>query len=185
MTNQEITFEAWPKIPRLNRNCIITEKLDGTNAAVIVAEDGRVGAQSRNRLISPDDDNFGFARWVVENAGSLASLLGPGRHFGEWWGAGIQRGYGMTEKRFSLFNAHRWQKADFSEVSELGVVPILATHTFSSNLVAGVIEDLRVDGSAAAPGFMKPEGIVVFHTASREMYKVLIEGDDVPKGAAA
>ena len=40
----DLTFEAWPKIARLNRDCIITEKIDGTNAAVIVTDDLRVGA---------------------------------------------------------------------------------------------------------------------------------------------
>ena len=36
------------------------------------------------------------------------TFLVPGRHFGEWWGSGIQRGYGLDEKTFSLFNAYRW-----------------------------------------------------------------------------
>lgn len=91
-----IEFKPWPKIARLNRDIVITEKIDGTNAAVgIVAWDeldipnddhippallavsdanGReyaVYAQSRKRLITPDDDNFGFAGWVAENAETL------------------------------------------------------------------------------------------------------------------
>ena len=39
-------------------------------------------------------------------------------------------------------------------------------------------------GSAAAPGFMRPEGIIVFHSASQQVYKVLAENDDMPKGLA-
>lgn len=31
---------------------------------------------------------------------------------------------------------------------------------------------------------MKPEGIVIFHTAARQMFKVTIENDESPKGAA-
>ena len=52
---------------------------------------------------------FGFARWVETNRERLITLLGPGLHFGEWWGSGIQRGYGLTkgDKRFSLFNVER------------------------------------------------------------------------------
>jgi hypothetical protein len=38
-------------------------------------------------------------------------------------------------------------------------------------------------GSRAAPGYDKPEGIVVYHTASRSMYKVTLEGDEKPKGS--
>ncbi len=103
----EITFEPFPKIGRLTRECVITEKLDGTNAQVIITEDGRIAAGSRTRLITPAGDNMGFARWVQEHAEELITGLGPGRHFGEWWGQKIQRAYGLTEKRFSLFNTTR------------------------------------------------------------------------------
>ncbi|HLE80817.1 MAG TPA: RNA ligase family protein, partial [Dehalococcoidia bacterium] len=99
-------FQEFGKIYRLSRDCIITEKIDGTNAQVVVLEDGRVLAGSRNRWITPEADNFGFARWVKEHEEELRSL-GPGRHYGEWWGSGIQRGYGLKEKRFSLFNVSR------------------------------------------------------------------------------
>jgi hypothetical protein len=30
---------------------------------------------------------------------------------------------------------------------------------------------------------MKPEGIVVYHTASRSLFKVTLEKDESPKGA--
>lgn len=203
-----ITFEAWPKTPRLFRDMVITEKIDGTNAAVVVeeTEDGNgdpayiVGAQSRNRLITPDADNYGFAAWVWENRDALAAILGPGRHFGEWWGSGIQRGYGLTngEKRFSLFNVHRYEKA-FSAYYEsngnvwpelitsgrLGVVPTLHVGPFSTNAVRRQLDHLDQTGSAAAPGFMRPEGVVVYHTAARQVFKALLENDDKPKGEAA
>jgi hypothetical protein len=98
-TVTDIEFKAWPKIARLNRRMIITEKIDGTNAAVIVTEGGQVYAQSRTRLITPGKttDNFGFAAWVEQNKVFLAERLGPGYHYGEWWGVGIQRGYGLRE----------------------------------------------------------------------------------------
>lgn len=80
-------FRAWPKTPRLFRDMVITEKIDGTNAAVIVA-DGKLYAQSRKRIITPDDDNFGFASWVAEHPELVE--LGEGYHYGEWWGKGIQ-----------------------------------------------------------------------------------------------
>ena len=99
------TFEAFPKIARLSREIVITEKIDGTNAQIYITEDGKIQAGSRNRIITPEQDNFGFARWVEENHEDLL-LLGEGRHFGEWWGQGIQRRYNLEEKRFSLFNSY-------------------------------------------------------------------------------
>jgi hypothetical protein len=45
-----------------------------------------------------------------------------------------------------------------------------------------ILNKLRTEGSVAVPGFMQPEGIVVFHTASGGMYKILCEGDELPKG---
>lgn len=173
-------FIPFPKIPRLKRGCVITEKLDGTNAQVVVGDDGSVRAGSRNRWITPENDNYGFAKWVKSNEVELRQL-GPGQHFGEWWGNGIQRGYGMKEKRFSLFNAGRW---GVERPSCCDVVPVLYSGDFSSHTVDWVLDTLKETGSIAAPGFMKPEGVIVFMTASHHLYKVLIENDDKPKGLA-
>lgn len=174
-----ITFEAFPKIPRLSRSCVITEKLDGTNAQVIITEDGQIGAASRSRLIVPGDDNYGFAAWVQDNKEELLKL-GPGRHFGEWWGAGIQRRYGLEEKRFSLFNVKRWDNP--SRPACCGVVPLLAEGVFDTSLINTALAKLTYSGSLAAPGWMKPEGIVVFHTQSGQLFKKLLDHDDQPKG---
>lgn len=176
-------FIPFPKIPRLKRGCIITEKLDGTNAQVVIGEDGAVRAGSRNRWITPDADNYGFAGWVERNKEELLKL-GPGQHFGEWWGNGIQRNYGLKEKRFSLFNTGRWSDAAIRPAC-CDVVPLLYVGQFATDTVDSVLDALRVMGSQAAPGFMKPEGIIVFMTASSHLYKVLAENDDTPKGLAA
>lgn len=178
-------FQPWPKIARLMRECVITEKLDGTNAAIGVLEDGRVYAQSRNRLITPEDDNYGFARWVHANAPLLRDTLGIGLHFGEWWGAGIQRGYGLKEKRFSLFNTALWNDGNLSPLRDIGVrvVPTLYTGLFDTMVTDQKLIELRMNGSVAAPGFMNPEGIVIWHDAARVMFKRTIVGDEKPKGA--
>jgi hypothetical protein len=182
----EITFEAWPKIARLNRGMFITEKIDGTNAAIVITEDGRIAAQSRNRLITPEADNYGFAGWVSRNQDALIETLGEGRHFGEWWGSGIQRGYGLTgaDKRFSLFNTSRWTEADLEAVEQLHVVPVLRQENFTTEAVDGALTDLIIGGSVASPGFMKPEGIVVYLSAARTFFKVTVEHDEAPKGLA-
>lgn len=184
----DIEFKAWPKIARLNRDITITEKIDGTNAAIIVSETGDVGAQSRNRLITPDSDNFGFARWVQNHAPKLADLLGPGHHFGEWWGAGIQRAYGLSGeggKRFSLFNTSRWADEHGLlswDVYGLGVVPVLYEGPFCEGAILDALARLRGLGSVVEPGFQKPEGIVIYHHAANQMFKVTLEGDEAPKG---
>src|SRR5678816_3863858 len=101
-------FEPYPKIPRLfNREIVVTEKIDGTNAQIIVPENPNepLICGSRTRYITPGKttDNYGFAQWVEQNQESLR-LLGPGKHFGEWWGVGINRGYEIIHRNFSLFN---------------------------------------------------------------------------------
>jgi hypothetical protein len=44
------------------------------------------------------------------------------------------------------------------------------------------MKELIDGGSFAVPGFDKPEGIIVYHTASKQNFKVLIENDHMPKG---
>ncbi len=180
-----VEFQAFDKIPRLKRGCTITEKIDGTNAQIYIPEDGGpILAGSRNRWLTVESDNFGFARWVAEH-GERLRALGPGRHFGEWWGAGIQRRYGLSEKRFSLFNTGRWVEhrnapPTFERlvVPEcVHVVPVLYEGPFETAAVDACLASLASDGSRAAPGFMDPEGIVIFHHASRTLHKVTL-GDD-------
>lgn len=174
----ESKFEPFPSLARINRNCIITEKIDGSNAAVVITEDGDFFTQSRKRVIVPGDDNFGFAKWAHEQQDELTMFLGPGRHYGEWWGSGIQRGYGLPkgEKRFSLFNTPRWSKyVDDPETGPwphgLYMVPELFVGKFSTETIEGAKQRLKASGSVAAPGFDNPEGVVVFHTAARTAFK--------------
>ncbi len=227
----ENIFLPFPKIYRLSRPCIITEKIDGTNAQVIIlrhevgsapladfavnttgaiathtTEDGGyelMYAGSRTRLITPEADNMGFARWVQEHAEELWAL-GAGRHFGEWWGSKIQRGYGLKTKHFSLFNVSQWcaagaipkqtnandpnpkmtPKFQTEAPACCGVVPTLYEGLFTSDVVEDEVRALRLNGSVAAPGFMQPEGVVVFHTPGGYLFKKTLEKDEAPKGPA-
>ncbi len=185
-------FRSFDKIPRLTRTMVITEKIDGTNAQIAIDEDGTMFVGSRTRWITPENDNCGFARWARKHEAELM-LLGPGRHFGEWWGAGIQRRYGMKEKRFSLFNVGRWldiQALDRYQYAVepaplcCGVVPIMYHGEFSTDAVDRAIQNLGDEGSKAAPGFMDPEGVVIFHEAAGKMFKKTIKNDEKAKGAA-
>ena len=174
-------FVEFQKIARLSREIVITEKIDGTNAQICITPAGQFLVGSRTRWITPDDDNFGFARWAYENKDELMQL-GEGSHFGEWWGQGIQRKYDLDEKRFSLFNTARWGD-DGKEVRPAccHVVPVLANCNFDMITINIVMQMLREEGSQASPGFMKPEGIVIWHEAARQLFKKTLEKDEVPK----
>ena len=179
MINTRPEFEPFSSLKRLYRDIVVTEKLDGTNAQVCITEAGDVFCGSRNRWITPEDDNYGFARHVEGNRDEFLKL-GVGRHYGEWWGQGIQRGYGH-EKTFSLFNAGRWRHNTDSIIK---VVPILYEGMFSDAAITRVLGDLAAFGSAASPGFMNPEGVVVFHTHSRQSFKVTLDNNDAHKWEA-
>ncbi len=195
----EPEFKEFQKIFRLSRECIITEKIDGTNAQVCITDGGRVIAGSRSRWITPQDDNYGFARWVEENQSELLKL-GPGNHFGEWWGNGCQRGYGLPkgEKRFSLFNVRRWclfgsdparietedpMVEKYQEILPAccGLVPKLFRGPFTTENCESALLHLAQYGSQAAPGFLNPEGVVIFHIPSGYLFKKTIHKDEAPK----
>lgn len=208
-------FPGMPPIPRLHRPWIITEKINGTNGLVAIHLEGDEAEQnwpaplakvvvvaggskatvcvrtgSKNQWLGPDGDNFGFGRWVAENAFALANTLGEGLHRGEWWGSGIQTGYGLPkgEKRFSLFNTWRWDeyRVELGDaVKGLGCVPVLASEVDGHALnlqVNTALRMLEIKGSLAAPGFMRPEGVVAFQPSSQAGFKATIHNDEIPKG---
>ena len=173
-------FVPFKKIARLSRDMIITEKIDGTNACIYIGEDGEFLTASRTRWITPEVDNYGFSKWAHDNKDDLMNL-GSGYHFGEWWGQGIQRGYGLTEKRFSLFNVSKW--GDGSERPQCcHVVPTLYIGMFDTHVIDVTLANLAMYGSEASPKFMNPEGVVVFHTANGTMFKKTFSNDEAGKG---
>lgn len=162
---------------------------EGAAAPPRVGRAGQPQHRSRNRYLKakadetgPADDNFGFAAWVAAHEEELRGL-GPGRHYGEWWGSGIQRRYGLNEKRFSLFNVGRWWGTG-ARPACCHMVPVLWRGVFDTAAIAGALGDLAINGSVAAPGFMYPEGVVIFHAASGVLFKKTIEKDEAPKGAS-
>ncbi len=189
-------FEKFRSISRLNKEVIVTEKIDGTNAQVHIVDEEEafvlsdetvpyliarnkdrglfMFAGSRQRYITPDKDNFGFAQWVEDNADELFKF-GPGRHYGEWWGQGIQRTYDLDEKRFSMFNP-KWMDQGPSCVHTVPVLEGLLT--IDAEAIEGAMRGLKIAGSVAAPGFKNPEGVVVYHTASNTLYKQTFDFDE-------
>ncbi len=188
-TMEDVLFESFPKLYRLNGPVVVTEKIDGTNAQIVITDDGRIFAGSRSRFVTPTADNHGFAKWVYGNEELLKKQLGIGRHYGEWWGKGIQRGYNAPGKYFSLFNTSRWldgqvMHPDLIPLIEIGVrvVPVLYTGVFDTFMFATILETLKLTGSVAAPGYMNPEGIVIYDTRSGTGFKKTFDYDDTGKG---
>lgn len=171
---EKLEFKPWVKITRENPfNVTITEKLDGTNACIVIQDGVIVGVQSRKRFITPDNDNYGFAGWVKRNQEELLKL-GEGYHYGEWVGLGIQKNpHGFAEKRFYLFNTFRWNTENPNLPDCCRVVPIL----FQGNLldkpdcIQNLLNKLEHDYSEGA----EAEGVVVYYHALRSYTKHTIK----------
>lgn len=200
-----IEFTAWPKTSRFFRDIVITEKIDGTNAAVgiksvlpsevnwghpdvinyVFTDDNiyAVYAQSRNKLIRLGQDNAGFANWVSQHTEKLVTFLGEGLHFGEWWGSGIQRGYNQKkgEKHFSLFNTHRFENIWKESEGLVRCVPILYQGPMSEKEIKASLDYLQDAGSLVDTTFTNPEGICIYHTASKLVQKVTLDNNDAGK----
>lgn len=84
-----------------------TVKLHGTNAAIVATSDGEFYAQSRTRIITPEDDNYGFARFAHDNyLKELTKAFTFNDYvaiYGEWCGNGIQKGVGISQLKERIF----------------------------------------------------------------------------------
>jgi hypothetical protein len=106
----------WNGTPLPTLEFIGTVKLHGTNASVVFDEDGSHTFQSRDRELTLESDNAGFAMWGERNIEALrkslvfASAILEGSKkiiiFGEWCGGSIQKGVALNqlEKMFVIFN---------------------------------------------------------------------------------
>lgn len=166
----EPEFIAWPKIPRVKDNVVtITEKIDGTNACVIIQNGEIIGCQSRKRIIKVGDDNYGFAAWVDRNKEDLA-LLGDGHHYGEWAGPGIQGNpHALEARTFFLFNSYRWAH---ERPTLCAVVPVLYQGFLHADTLDTVMTDLAASAKEAN---YKPEGVIIYHHDTRSYSKATFE----------
>lgn len=150
MTQEETTdtFTKYQHLEALTRpemqaiflqpEVVCTEKIHGTNARVGWV-DGKVRIGGRNQDHTNDlqgDSVMGFVKWVRESG--LATRLNAFANdniifFGEWFGAGIQKGinYGK-EKQFRVFDVkfngkyQDWDQIVFwANAMNLPVVPLL------------------------------------------------------------
>lgn len=177
-----IEFKSWPKTTRLFSPVVITEKLDGSNCAIVIQrrddhkyakhapcvevyfqdEYWYVAAQSRNRLLTLGSDHQYFCKWVYDNAFTLVKLLGEGHHFGEWMSG-----------NFYLFNVKRW--ANIAEdASKLGLdtlhhVPVLYEGTYYDGVAEDACVELRANGSRVDS--RPAEGVVIYWPHDNTMKK--------------
>lgn len=171
-------FKAWNEIDRFKGvGVIITEKIHGTNAQIEVYpdEEGVLHAVAGKRTGYVEHGHFGFAEFVKTNEVEICDKLSHGRHHGEWVGPGINSAYGLTEKRFVLFNHSR----PFESLPpKMDIVPVLFKGAYSPEAVEHIMNDLKASGSRYAPGFMKPEGIVLQFPDFGAMRKMVFKPEE-------
>ncbi len=185
-------FEEFPKMPKWdNMELVITQKMHGTNACINIyckhcAKMGHtivIGQKcecttpdyglicgKRTAWITTQSDNFGFALFCYVNKDELIAFLGPGIHWGEWCGPGINKdaGEGLSVKTLYLFNY--WREYDMAiKPKNVEIIPVLYFGKNLPGVIEKTCEKLKVEGSAAVPGYMNPEGVVI--TLNRVRYK--------------
>lgn len=105
--NNSPIFDSTKPLPTINFYGSV--KLHGTNASIVLDNEGNYYCQSRNRVITPDNDNAGFAEWAHQpNVKGFITEAVSKEYFtstkaekiviyGEWAGQGIQRNVAISE----------------------------------------------------------------------------------------
>jgi RNA ligase len=124
-----------------------TVKLHGTNAGVVLLPNGEIQVQSRERVITPLDDNAGFAMFVQKNTVYFKRLLDAFlgycdndilsdktsiQIYGEFCGGSIQKGIGLSylPKKFIIFSVRISEDA-------------ASTEWLSPSTVSGIFDSIK------------------------------------------
>jgi hypothetical protein len=109
--NGDAIYDATKRLPILTFSG--TVKVHGTNAGVTLTKDGEMYAQSRENIITVEQDNAGFAFFVESNKNVFIKLFETLdirdadyiTIFGEWAGGSIQKGVAINglPKMFIIF----------------------------------------------------------------------------------
>lgn len=161
-------FPKYPKTLRYeNLRVVITEKIDGTNGLIEISPDG-VRFGSRNCYLNEHKDNYGFFNFFSQFENRIMESFSPEYDglvhiYGEWFGAGIQRTYGLKEKYFMPFSPY-WANT----LIEVGVPNIVPPYQFYAGKMDSVREEmafqtLKEEGSQLVPGWKRPEGIIIHY----------------------
>lgn len=93
-----------------------TVKMHGTHASIVYWRDGEVTYQSRNRILTPQNDNHGFATAMSGQSYKIPSVWFEDDYIlqaimfdGEWCGGNIQGGVALSgaEKQFIVTNVSK------------------------------------------------------------------------------
>lgn len=167
-SNGDAVFDNCKPLPTLKFQG--TVKLHGTNACLIIDSKQNLYFQSRERMITVQDDNAGFCRfftdlktsgvnlWEMVNAETLLKKISDDeeepsdctiRIYGEWAGGNIQKGVALNklQKMFVIFGVkvgNLWMTPD-----EVASFPAMPQHNIF-NVYSAPTYELTVD-------FNKPE----------------------------
>lgn len=80
-------------------------KLHGTNCAISIFPNGDIVTQSREQIITPENDNSGFSCWANSNKKYWSSLKQTNQItvFGEWCGPGVHQGCAIHQIEKKIF----------------------------------------------------------------------------------
>lgn len=128
--------------------CESTVKIHGSNLSVVL-DDYKMEIQSRNNVISVDNDCYGFARWIFDLPQDVIKefqkLFGNQCViFGEWAGKGIQKGVavGELDKFWTIFRVEtldgQWIDINNIDLTHLNQHRIYSVYQFG-------VETLEID----------------------------------------
>jgi len=93
---------------------------------------------------------------------------------------GVWESSGSTRKRAKDFHC----SIRSSGATQIRAQPVvLYEGMFDQSAIERAVENLGKYGSKAAPGFMNPEGIIIYHQAAKLYFKKTLVGDEKPKGS--
>ena len=125
-----------------------TVKVHGTNASVVMTDNNVIYPQSKERVISIEQDNAGFAFFTSVKQQAITDLFAkvkahhhheitdPITIYGEWCGGNIQKGVGITglPKMFIIFGCRigdAWVDSSYLQDNENNIFNIEQFPTYS------------------------------------------------------
>jgi len=129
-----------------------TVKVHGTNASVVIMPDGSQYAQSRNNVITPEQDNAGFAAWHSEKIDCFSDIWGKVARpsdssvvvYGEWAGKGVQKGVAVSEvdKFFYVFGVAISWKDSVIWLTDYPKLTDMDNRVIDSRYVASFVQEI-------------------------------------------
>jgi hypothetical protein len=157
-------------------------KLHGTNAAIQI-KGNEVGYQSRNRMLTPDNDNAGFAAWASQYEEEWRSCSKAFDNenviiYGEWFGDGMTKKVSCSRvkgRHFAVFAIRLFTDnysarlvfpgniaARLPSIPNLHILPIFGRYTIDENNlteIAALIEKQVEDIDKCDPWIQSTFGI--------------------------